>query len=48
MLEIVENGGIMFVEVRFYFQCIYKLCFLSGSIDDLQPSISLVKTFYRS
>ena len=48
MLEIVENGGIVFVEMRFYFQYIYQLCLLSGSIDHLQSSISLEKNFYRS
>ena len=48
VLEIVENGGIMFVQVRFYFRSIYQLCLLSGSIDHLQSSISLVKNFHRS
>ena len=32
MLETVVNGGIMFVEVRFYFRYIYQLCLLSGTL----------------
>ena len=45
MHEIVENGGIMFVEVRFYFRSrqFKFVCF--GSIDNFHSSISLLKIF---
>ena len=42
MPEIVENGGIMFVEVKFYFRYIYQLCLLSESIDHLGSQVYLL------
>ena len=48
MHKIVEYGGGMHAEVRFYFRYTWQLCLFTVSLGHLEVTLSLLKNFLGS